>query len=177
MGGAGLIYFNAGSTPGSVLYNGTDFATYSSTLGVTPAFSTTVAAGGSITSYTNYTLLGSVSSGANSISSLKMAPTSSGQALTLSGTLQTNGVLLTGSNDYSIIGSQLTTSNIFVTSPQTTLSIGSVIQPAWQGAINFSGGGFVTLTGKTNQLPYGGGTINLLSTARSCFLARGLAFT
>jgi len=160
----GVLYFQSSSTPGSVLYNGTDFASYDNTRGIIPVSSITVG-GGSLPAGQNITLTNSANSPNVGISSLKIAPSAAGQSLANFGGLSSPGVLLTGNTDYAITGTAyLYTSNVFVTSPQTTLSISSPLRGYTYNAINFSGGGNIALTGTSNQFPYTGSllSINLL---------------
>ncbi len=91
--------------------------------------------------------------------SIRIAPAGSGATLALgANNLKTNGILLTGSNDFTITATSgnldgTATKNIFVANPATTLSIGGNLAGAGSNGnpVNINGPGFVALTGGSNQ--------------------------
>ncbi len=96
---------SANDNVGWATVNGSDFATYGAN-GIEPVATIPLPAAGNVT--TNALLSSSATvatSSAFSLNSLKIAPTSAGQSLTLAGptALSTNAILLAGTNDFSIL--------------------------------------------------------------------------
>ncbi len=87
--------------------NGTDFAT-SGANGIAPVASVPLPGASSPSTNAQLTASATIASATDfSLSSLKIAPTASGQSLSITntGSLSTNGILLAGANDFSIVNS------------------------------------------------------------------------
>ncbi|HZZ27367.1 MAG TPA: autotransporter-associated beta strand repeat-containing protein [Pirellulales bacterium] len=146
--------------PGNVgwaLYNGQSFAGFNSSRGIVAVATTNVSGGLTTAATQNSNLVGNATiTGAVSYNTLKISPSAAGQSLSGSGTLETTGLLLVGSTDYSIDVGELGGGgprNVFVTNPATTLSISSKLSGTDQ-SITISGGGFVALTASSNQVAF-----------------------
>ncbi len=157
---AGLLTgTNTGSTDtGWATVNGSDFATYDVTNGV-KAVTTLAFPVGSGNAATNALLAGDGAVGAAtafSLSSLKLAPTATGQALTLNAgsSFNAKGVVLGGATDYTIGGTGnftlAATATRFVSVKQATLEIAAPLNGS--GALVKSGAGVLALTNISNSV-------------------------
>ncbi len=175
---------------GTAIVNGSDFATYNGTTGISAVASTAVSGALSTNSTQNSNLTGNATvAGGTTITynTLKIAPTAANQSLVLgtSSNLTASGILLAGSTDYAITGasgSRVITSSsggtIFVGDPTAVLSLDTNIGPASPGFggtnITKGGDGFLWLNGTANQVSYssnsptfviGGGVLRVNSTS------------
>jgi autotransporter-associated beta strand protein len=158
----GVIALGTGSGAlGFALYNGTDFASYDATNGVIPVASTPVSGALSSAASQNIRITGNATIGASNVSfnTVKLLPSAAGQSLVSSGgNLNTVGLLLAGSIDYTITGGGGISGSagryLHVVDPNTTLFLGTNLGSSQ--ATTKAGEGFLVLTGTTNQFVGGG---------------------
>jgi autotransporter-associated beta strand protein len=162
-----------------VYYNGTDYYWATSTSTATPytisgATTTTTLPPSGATGTTNYFLAsnGSVTA-SETANTLKLSPTAAGTSLAISSsqvlTLNTGGLLFTGSNDYTISGGSITASNgsgfyqmiLQQYAANNNLTIASAVSNSAVSLIK-TGPGTVTLAATNNS--YSGGTSVLAGT-------------
>jgi autotransporter-associated beta strand protein len=149
------------SSTGYTTVNGTDFATYSASTGVTAVTTTNVSGTLSTSPTVNARLTGSgtISSASNvAFNTFKIDPSGAGQSLTItrSGSLSTTGILLGGAHDFTIQNSGgsggLTagagTRFIHVANPDTTLNLGVSVAPGTLPLVK-AGEGFLAFTSTT----------------------------
>ncbi len=151
---------------GFATVNGTDFAGYDATNGVT-ALSTTSVSGALSTAGTQNSLLtgtGTIAGSTVTYNTLKiLAGASATLDLTGSGNLSTTGILLAGSDDFTIRNTGSGSGGIsggddrfiYVANAGTTLNV-STSMAASQQKFTKAGDGFLALTGSTNQLGFTG---------------------
>ncbi|MCE9561794.1 MAG: autotransporter-associated beta strand repeat-containing protein [Planctomycetes bacterium] len=149
---------------GFATVNGTDFAGYDATFGVV-AVSTTSVSGALTSASTQNSLLsgsGTIAASAVSYNTLKInAGASATLNLTGTGSLSTTGILLTGSNDFTIQNTGVVTGGIgggddryfYVSNANTTLNVAVSLAGSANNVIK-SGDGFLALTKGTNQLGF-----------------------
>lgn len=154
-GGSGILGF--------ATVNGRDFATYAAGTGVAAVSSTSVS-GALATAPTQNSVLtvnGSIAGANVSYNTLKIAPSAGGQSLDLTGAgnLNTAGILLTGTTDFTIQNTGggtggLTAGNqrfITVSDPNTTLNISTSLVSS-NNALTKGGEGILALTGSSSQI-------------------------
>jgi fibronectin-binding autotransporter adhesin len=156
-GASGLLTSTGGAADfGWATVNGSDFATYNATNGITAAATSNFPLSGTGAATTNYLLSGSHIIGnsvAFSAQSLKLAPSGTNQALTIGAgaTLTTRGFVLGGDRDYSIsstTGSIVGTSSRYFHIDKATLNVSAAI--GGTGALVKSGAGTLNLTSTNN---------------------------
>ena len=173
------VISNATGNPalGYSIYHGTDFAGYDATNGVIPVVSVPVSGALTSAATQNSRLTGNATiatSSTVSYNTLKIAPSATGQSLTIgnNGALDVVGILLAGDTDFTISGGTISggaARDLHVTNPTTTLFVSSSFS---QQVITKSGDGFLAFTGTTNQVAFGatqavnlaGGTMRVTST-------------
>jgi len=149
---------------GFATVNGTDFAGYDATNGVTALVATTVS-GALTTAATQNSVLnasGTIAGSTVTYNTLKiLAGASATLDLTGSGNLATTGILLAGSDDFTIRNTGSGTGGIsggddrfvYVANATTTLNVATSLA-ASQQKLTKSGDGFLALTGTSNQLGF-----------------------
>ena len=159
---------------GRVIVNGTDFATYDETNGISAVVSTPVSGALVSASTQNSALTGDATiadSTTVTYNTLKIAPAAAGQSLALGNNrnLDALGILVTGSTSYAITGGARVFSalknrfSVFVSDPGAVLSVDTNFGPlagtaGGYGVSMMKGGdGFLWLNGTANQVNYSTG--------------------